>query len=205
MSEIISYSLNKIKEVFDNYEFELEFDFNLNIFDNFNEIQRLFKITSESWSSQIKLFPEIIEKSIYNKSIREAKKKLIERSWDSFSFRTLYKTGFLKIINNIRNNKNSQFILNQLNHGYFEPNELINMSNQMLYPDLWKQILFNNLQRDERREKLTKEEHQEGTDMFKCGKCKKKNCTYYQMQTRSADEPMTSFITCLNCSNRWKI
>ena len=54
-------------------------------------------------------------------------------------------------------------------------------------------------------ERITKEENQEGTDMFRCAKCKKRNCTYYQMQTRSADEPMTSFITCLCCSNRWKI
>lgn len=26
------------------------------------------------------------------------------------------------------------------------------------------------------------------TDMFQCGKCKKRKATYYQMQTRSADE-----------------
>lgn len=30
------------------------------------------------------------------------------------------------------------------------------------------------------------------TDAFQCGKCKKRECTYYQMQTRSADEPMTT-------------
>jgi transcription elongation factor S-II len=31
------------------------------------------------------------------------------------------------------------------------------------------------------------------TDIFKCGRCKQRKCTYYQMQTRSADEPMTTF------------
>jgi len=40
--------------------------------------------------------------------------------------------------------------------------------------------------------------------MFTCGKCKKSQTTYFQMQTRSSDEPMTTFVTCLNCSNRWK-
>jgi len=42
------------------------------------------------------------------------------------------------------------------------------------------------------------------TDMLKCGKCKKNNCTYNQIQTRSADEPMTTFVLCNECGNRWK-
>lgn len=43
------------------------------------------------------------------------------------------------------------------------------------------------------------------TDMFICGKCKGRRCTYFQMQTRSADEPMTTFVTCVNCNNHWKV
>ncbi|KAG2171759.1 hypothetical protein INT43_008139 [Umbelopsis isabellina] len=42
------------------------------------------------------------------------------------------------------------------------------------------------------------------TDMFMCGKCKGRKTTYFQMQTRSADEPMTTFVTCVTCNNRWK-
>lgn len=42
------------------------------------------------------------------------------------------------------------------------------------------------------------------TDLLKCGKCKKRNCTYNQLQTRSADEPMTTFVMCNECGNRWK-
>jgi transcription elongation factor S-II len=38
-----------------------------------------------------------------------------------------------------------------------------------------------------------------------CSGCKRKtNCDYYQQQTRSADEPMTTFVTCLECDKRWK-
>lgn len=36
---------------------------------------------------------------------------------------------------------------------------------------------------------------------FTCKKCQSKNTTYYQMQTRGADEPMTNFVQCLNCGN----
>lgn len=32
--------------------------------------------------------------------------------------------------------------------------------------------------------------------LFQCPKCKQYNTTYYMMQTRSADEPMTCFVTC---------
>ncbi|XP_046883466.1 transcription elongation factor A protein 1 [Hypomesus transpacificus] len=42
------------------------------------------------------------------------------------------------------------------------------------------------------------------TDLFTCGKCKQKRCTYTQVQTRSADEPMTTFVFCMDCGNRWK-
>ncbi|KAI9295180.1 hypothetical protein K502DRAFT_304120 [Neoconidiobolus thromboides FSU 785] len=42
------------------------------------------------------------------------------------------------------------------------------------------------------------------TDMFKCGKCKKRKCRYYQKQIRSADEPMTTFVTCTYCYHSWK-
>lgn len=42
------------------------------------------------------------------------------------------------------------------------------------------------------------------TDLFQCGKCKQKKVSYYQMQTRRADEPMTTFYECQVCDNRWK-
>nr|CAI9713143.1 unnamed protein product [Rangifer tarandus platyrhynchus] len=63
------------------------------------------------------------------------------------------------------------------------------------------------------RKAMTKEairEHQMArtggtqTDLFTCGKCRKKNCTYTQVQTRSSDEPMTTFVVCNECGNRWK-
>lgn len=43
----------------------------------------------------------------------------------------------------------------------------------------------------------------EVTDLFTCYKCKQKNCRYRQLQTRSADEPMTTFVFC-QCGNTWK-
>ena len=40
--------------------------------------------------------------------------------------------------------------------------------------------------------------------LFRCGKCKSNKTQNHQMQTRSADEPMTVFLACMDCGNRWK-
>lgn len=42
------------------------------------------------------------------------------------------------------------------------------------------------------------------SDQLTCGKCGKKRVSYTQAQTRSADEPMTTFCTCELCGHRWK-
>lgn len=39
---------------------------------------------------------------------------------------------------------------------------------------------------------------------FTCRKCGQNKTTHYSLQTRSADEPMTVFVTCLTCGNRWR-
>jgi transcription elongation factor S-II len=177
MAEIREHCKNKIKEVFENKPLK---------------------------SFSCDLITTIIEKSIYNASIKEAKAKLIERSWESKNFKWIYKNKYNSLMGNIKNNKNADFVINKINTGEFLPEKIVYMKPQELYPELWESILLKMRLKDERIEKLTKEENQSGTDLFRCGKCKKSNCTYYQMQTRSADEPMTSFVTCLNCHNRWK-
>ncbi|KAI1638770.1 transcription factor S-II, central domain-containing protein [Biscogniauxia mediterranea] len=42
------------------------------------------------------------------------------------------------------------------------------------------------------------------SDSLECSGCKKKMVSYTQAQTRSADEPMTTFCECMNCGKRWK-
>ena len=75
------------------------------------------------------------------------------------------------------------------------------MSSQELFPEHWKEMLDAKY----KKEKFMYESKPEAmTDQFKCGRCKSRECTYYEMQTRSADEGMTCFITCINCGNRWK-
>lgn len=40
---------------------------------------------------------------------------------------------------------------------------------------------------------------------LQCSKCGQRKVSYSQAQTRSADEPMTTFCDCTVCGNRWKV
>lgn len=113
-----------------------------------------------------------------------------------------YKAAIRSKIFNLRDKKNPDLRANVLT-GVITPERFATMTSEDMASDAMKK----------QREKYTQEairEHQmsvaEGTptDMFKCGKCRKYNCTYTQVQTRSADEPMTTFVFCRECGNRWK-
>ena len=75
------------------------------------------------------------------------------------------------------------------------------MSHYDMNPTKWKPLI-DLLEIHEKNKYTPKIEA--STDNFTCGKCKSKECSYYQLQLRSADEPMTTFVTCLNCGQRWK-
>jgi|UniRef100_A0A6C0I8L7 transcription elongation factor S-II len=145
-------------------------------------------------------FDELIEKSIYNYTIKEAKVKGIERRWESTQFKFLYKVQYLKVMGNINYNKNAEYVLGKLENGHFDPEKIVSMDPTLLYPELWEELIVNN----KKKMAMLSKKQEQTTSMFTCGKCKSRNCTYFQMQTRSADEPMTTFVTCLNCEKRWK-
>ena len=75
------------------------------------------------------------------------------------------------------------------------------MSHQEMAPDKWKTMIELKMKRDKSRLSTNIEA---STDLFICKKCKSKKCTYYEMQVRSADEPATIFITCLDCGKNWR-
>jgi DNA-directed RNA polymerase subunit M/transcription elongation factor TFIIS len=162
---------------------------------------RIEKILCVDWIEKLKQYPDLIEKSIYNTTIRQAKQRLIDRNWEESDFKRLYRYNYYRIIANLDYNKNAPFVLNKLRYGLWNPDEIISMKPELLYPELWESLLLKN---SKKLAALGKEKNQQGTSMFKCGKCKLNNCVYFQMQTRSADEPMTTFVSCLNCNNRWK-
>jgi len=113
-----------------------------------------------------------------------------------------YKNQIRSRVFNLRDKKNPELRENVL-CGTITEEKLAFMSSEEMASDEVKK------QRKAFMEQGIKDSHlavKEGTHttMLKCGKCKKNNATYFQMQTRSADEPMTTFVLCNECGNRWK-
>lgn len=138
-----------------------------------------------------------LEKGIYNFSLDYASKKKIVKKWDNEFFVQIYLDKCRTIFNNLKN-KN---ILNLITNKKIKAHELAFMDHQEMDPERWEALI--ELKKIKEDNKYTPK-IEASTDNFTCFKCKSKECSYYQLQTRSADEPMTTFVNCIRCGNRWK-
>lgn len=156
-----------------------------------NITEHLFKILNN------KNIASNLEKGIYNYCIKEATNKNIIKKWDNSYFVTLYTDRLRCIFINLKNDE----LINRIVNKNILAHEVAFMTHQEMIPNKWNKLLEIKRERDENKYAPKIEA---STDNFTCRKCKSKQCSYYQLQTRSADEPMTTFVTCLNCTARWK-
>ena len=138
-----------------------------------------------------------LERGVYNYCIGEADKRNIVKKWDNIYFKQVYNDRLRTIYTNIKEPYLKQLIIERKVRAH----EVAYMTHQEMNPEKWEKLLRDKKIRDENRY-ITKIEA--STDNYTCRKCKSKECSYYQLQTRSADEPMTTFVTCIPCGNRWK-
>ncbi|XP_064193590.1 transcription elongation factor A protein 3 isoform X18 [Anguilla rostrata] len=113
-----------------------------------------------------------------------------------------YKNRVRSRISNLKDPKNPGLRKNVL-AGAIELQRIASMTAEEMASDELKQ-LRNILTQEAIREHQMAKTGGTTTDLLQCAKCRKKNCTYNQVQTRSADEPMTTFVLCNECGNRWK-
>jgi transcription elongation factor S-II len=141
-----------------------------------------------------------IEKCIWNSTLRGFLP--FERYWENHMVRYKYTTKVLGIVFNLKNPKNP-FLKAKILSGEVSPAQLVKMTPYQMFPEMWDPI-FERVAHKQLRKQLTTDVENAPDGAFTCGKCKSKKTTYYQLQCRSADEPMTTFIQCLSCSKRWK-
>lgn len=137
-----------------------------------------------------------LEKGIYNWSLKEANNRNIVKKWNNPFFVKIYLDHFRSVYFNMNEN-----LVAMVANEEIQVQEIAFMTHQEMLPEKWKDLIREKSVRDKNKFEQNLEA---ATDTFKCRKCKSKKCTYYQMQTRSADEPMTIFVTCIDCGNRWK-
>ena len=145
-----------------------------------------------------------IEDSIYKYAISQAELKGIEPSIDDKFFKRIYVNKIITLYNNLDENsyvKNTNFI-KRLHNREFDIKDISFLSPQDINKEHWKKYLDRQSANDEFLYSRTAGIR---TNEYMCGRCrcKERNCTYYQLQVRCSDEPMTTFVNCLNCGNRW--
>ena len=139
-----------------------------------------------------------LEKGVFNYAIQEADKKEIVKKWDNVYFTQFYVDKMRSVITNLEKNEDlRKIVLAKL----IKAHEIAFMTHQQMNPKKWQKMLDDKKIRDENKYAPKIEA---STDNYTCRKCKSKKCSYYQMQTRSADEPMTTFVSCISCGSRWK-
>lgn len=137
-----------------------------------------------------------IEIGIYNYSLKQAELRNVIKKWDNPYFVMIYERHLVSLLSNINNDD----VKRMLKDKSIRPHELAFKTHQELKADRWNALIEA---KKIREENLYAPKLEASTDNFTC-RCKSKKCTYFQLQTRSADEPMTTFVTCLDCGNRWK-
>lgn len=152
-----------------------------------------------------------LEKSIFNQTIRELKRddgvddhtgEVTERQFIQF-----YRKVFMKVYFNLFRNPCATYVQSRILNGDWEITDIAHKSHNELDP--YRAIQSNEefdryvfIHNDSDQMKRIKAENK---GVFKCGRCKSEQTSYTQVQTRSADEPMTTFVTCEKCGNRWKM
>jgi len=155
--------------------------FRENVRNNLQKIIKSKKITSN------------LEKGIFNYAIKEAEIRNIVKKWYNPYFVQLYIDRLRVIFLNLQHEP----LLKKLKYRNIKAHELALMSHQEMRPEKWKELIAVKEQHDQNR-------YAPKLNANTCRKCKSKQCSYYQLQTRSADESMTTFVTCIDCGNRWK-
>lgn len=129
-----------------------------------------------------------IERSLFN-----------EFNTTSATYKSKFRSKYLNL-----KDKSNPTLRSGLISGIIKPERFIAMTSAEMASDDRRRVDAMIVEQNMLNSQMAKDNAAE-TDQFKCGRCNQRKCKYYQMQTRSADEPMTTFVTCVNCGNRWRV
>jgi len=130
-----------------------------------------------------------IEEAILNRCVHDAQKWFIDIDWENATFVEMYRSRAVQLYRYRDLAKT------------MSPQDFADTSGVDQNPQRWRAIIEATIE----KEKAKYSKKKTASIFLHCSSCKRKTkCDYYQLQTRSADEPMTTFVTCLECDRRWK-
>jgi hypothetical protein len=147
-----------------------------------------------------------LELGLLARSIRECAELGVEVGWTNPIFCNHYKGRCIQVYENLKKDSyvnNPTPWLNKLLSGEISAIQFAEMSTLEIAIERWKPQIDKQIEKDKH---MYSNKGCASIYLYCSGPgCRKKSrCDYYQMQTRSADEPMTTFVTCLECDRRWK-
>lgn len=137
-----------------------------------------------------------IERSAFNAAVKKSREAGSPRTWASRLFSSQYEQRAVYCVRNARQ------MASLLDRGA-RPDDIASATSQTLHPEVWTPLVEDKKKRDHETNKGS--QLKPNTTSFRCGRCRSRECYFYELQTRSADEPMSVFITCLDCGHRWRI
>lgn len=147
-----------------------------------------------------------IEVSILNYAIDKCKEKSIIPTWDTEYFPDHYNKKSMSLYLNLdeKSSIKNNYLLNYIkSNKEFDFYKIAYLPRKDIFPKLWVPLIEENKRK---QEIINQSESEASTNVYKCPNrnCGARKAIFKEAQTRSADEPMTVFITCLVCGKRWK-
>lgn len=130
-----------------------------------------------------------IEAAILHRCVEDARKWFIDIGWDNSVFLEMYRSRSMTLYR-------YRHLADTMSDTEFAHSTAVDHN-----PARWSEMIQHIIE----KEKVLYSNRSTASIFMHCSSCKRKTkCDYYQMQTRSADEPMTTFVTCLECDKKWK-
>lgn len=141
----------------------------------------------------------VLEKHIFNVAVRSAKRKNMKLTETVKGVKVPSKV-FLKFYTEI-----AYEILVSCGHYEFHKDHVKRIIEELKKDQTgWESYLHTDFQhREDMRFKELEIPIEVEKGIYKCKKCKSDETVSYDLQTRSADEPMTTFVTCTKCGTQW--
>ncbi|KAI9648235.1 transcription elongation factor TFIIS [Ciborinia camelliae] len=127
-----------------------------------------------------------------------------QAAYDHFRGETKdYKDKLRSLFQNLKQASNTQ-LRKRVMSGDIEPARFVAMTHEELKSEEMKKK-DDALELENMKKAQVPMAEKSISDALTCGKCQQKKVSYSQAQTRSADEPMTTFCECQVCGHRWKV